>query len=156
MEAPAGVLRTYPPPVPSPEVPLRIAGIVIALLLLAVPAAQARPSEVSIIESPREMRSDDPAARAAALDDAASLGADYVRVNLFWRDVAPAADSAAKPAFDATDPAAYDWTIYDRLVDEATQRGLQVFFTVSTPGPKWGTRSKQDQVPRPVPADFQA
>ncbi len=100
------------------------------------------------------MRSADPAVRAHALDEIDALGVHWLRVGLYWQDVAPAVDSASVPAFDETDPAGYDWSIYDRLFADAESRGLRLLVTVTGPGPRWATRSRQDRVTRPSPTRF--
>ncbi len=78
----------------------------------------------------------------------------WLRVVLYWQDVAPAVDSRSVPAFDETDPAAYDWAIYDRLFADAQARGLRLLVTVSGPGPRWATRSREDRVTRPSSTRF--
>lgn len=68
----------------------------------------------------------DPAPRLDLVD---GLGAGLVRVDLRWDLVA-----AARPA-DPRDPGdpAYDWSHYDRVVDDATAAGVEIMFTI------WGT-----------------
>jgi hypothetical protein len=71
-----------------------------------------------------------------------ALGADRIRVSVFWRLVAPAPDSPGKPDFDATDPAAYPagaWDRYDRIVRLAEAIGLGVNFNITSPAPNWAT-----------------
>lgn len=97
----------------------------------------------------------DDGTRTAALDDLQSLGARATRVILYWRDVAPAADSAKRPTgLDAASPDAYDWGRTGRLVDGAAARGLRVLLTVSGPVPRWATESGRDQRTAPKPAEF--
>ena len=57
------------------------------------------------------------------------LRAQVLRVNLYWGGKFGAAKS--RP-FDATDPAdpAYDWSLYDRLVNYASQYGVRVLFSI--------------------------
>jgi hypothetical protein len=81
-----------------------------------------------------------PEQQADALDTMKALGADRVRVSVFWREVAPDRESRTKPAFDAADPAAYPpvlWERYDRILRLARERGLAVNFDVTGPGPLW-------------------
>ena len=85
------------------------------------------------------------------LELADGLGARLVRVDLRWDLVA-----TARPA-DARDPAdpAYRWNHYDAVVSAATDRGIEVMFTIwGTPGwaadpagddprfPEWGRRPR--------------
>ena len=70
-----------------------------------------------------------------------TLNAQVIRVNLYWGGTQWAV-AKSRPT-DPTDPgdAAYDWTIYDRLVRYATQYGIKVMFSiVYTPG--WANGGK--------------
>jgi hypothetical protein len=116
--------------------------------------ASAKHSQFTMFQATREVRSPDPATRAAALDEIEALGVHWLRVVLYWQDVAPAVDSRSVPAFDETDPAGYDWSIYDRMFADARSRGLRLLVTVSGPGPRWATRSREDRVTRPSPTRF--
>jgi hypothetical protein len=75
-------------------------------------------------------------------------------VILYWRNVAPASSSKRRPSFDATNPAAYNWSQYDPVIMGAAQRGWPVLLTVSGPVPRWATRSKRDNVTYPNPTEF--
>ena len=68
--------------------------------------------------------------------------------------MAPSADSRSKPDFDTTDPANYDWSRYDPVLDAAKARGWSVLLTISGPVPKWATESRRDTVTRPDPSEF--
>ena len=115
----------------------------IALFLLCALGAlrdrrpHASHSQSTTLDGPRDLL--DANARPKALDDAASLGVKSLRIVLTWQGVAPDAASRVKPKFDATDPAAYDWSRYDALVDAAQQRGWKVLMTPSGPTPRWAT-----------------
>jgi hypothetical protein len=122
--------------------------------LLAPPHASAKRSQFMIFQATREVRSADPAVRARALDEVEALGVHWLRVVLYWQDVAPQADARSVPSVDETDPSAYDWTIYDRVLAGARARGIRVLVTVSGPGPRWATRSREDRVTRPSPTRF--
>ncbi|MFF3378654.1 cellulase family glycosylhydrolase [Streptomyces sp. NPDC002680] len=64
------------------------------------------------------------AERAKALDDAVELGVRWLRVDLSWRNIQP--DS----------PSQYAWERFDRVVDSARARGLDVLPTLSYT-PRW-------------------
>jgi hypothetical protein len=69
-----------------------------------------------------------------------ALGVDQVKVSVVWNLIAPNSMSASRPAFNATDPGAYPlgvWTRYDRVVQDAQQLGLQVYFMIVPPAPLW-------------------
>jgi hypothetical protein len=126
--------------------------ILLAALLVAVPAAHAKPGEEVTFEAPRDLF--DPALRDAAFQQIDSLGATSLRIVLYWHDVAPDADSRIKPKLDMTDPASYDWSKYQPVLDEAQRRGWTVQLTVSGFVPRWATNGARDTVTRPSPNEF--
>src|SRR3954452_25428222 len=142
--------------------PLR-AALVAALLALACAAAAAAAAAPPAHASARApmyfdagtaaVRDD---TRAATLDRLAGLGVHALRMTLVWADVAPAAGSATRPAFDAADPSAYDWGGYGRLIDAAHARGWRVLITFSAPVPRWATAARRVQFTRPSAAEFGA
>jgi hypothetical protein len=128
----------------------------VAAVALSLPApARASHSQFTLFQATRELRSPDPAVRAATLDEISGLGVRWLRVVLYWHDVAPSPDSRHVPRFDETDPAAYPgWATYDRIIGDARARGLHVLLTVSGPVPRWATHSRRDSVTRPSPTRF--
>jgi Cellulase (glycosyl hydrolase family 5) len=123
---------------------------------LAVLAALALPAAAVASSTQESTFSDDdllvrgsPAVQASTLDTMKALGADRVRVSLVWRLVAPAPGSAQKPAgFDGANPNAYPpgaWDRYDRLVQLAKQRGLNIAFDITAPAPNWATLAPPEQ-----------
>lgn len=131
-----------------------VAAVAGGLLLPA--AASASTTQTVFFEAPRDLtgRLATDETRAAAFNDFNSLGVRALRINLRWADVAPASDQATKPAFDATDPAEYDWAKYGTVVDEASRRGYKVLLSLAPPVPKWATAAKADQVTRPSASEF--
>ena len=71
--------------------------------------------------------------------------------------MAPRSGSVHRPSFDATDPASYDWALYDPIVDEAHRLGWNVLLTVTSPVPRWATGNprKNSAVFRPNARMFQ-
>jgi hypothetical protein len=119
---------------------LAAALLAVVLVALALPrAAHANHSQPTIFDAPRELRSDDAGLRDRTLDDIKSLGATWVRVVVYWHDVAPRAGSRHRPSFPEKDPNAYNWALYDRLVNDARARGLKILMTPSSPVPRWAT-----------------
>jgi hypothetical protein len=111
-----------------------------ALTALALPGqALANHSQPTIFDAPRELRSDDARLRARTLDEISSLGATWLRVVVGWHGVAPNPGRKTAPRFAETDPASYDWHVYDRIVAEARARGLKILMTPSSPVPRWAT-----------------
>jgi hypothetical protein len=134
--------------------PPRIALTLCALLVAAAlpPAAEASRSQTMTFEAPVDLV--DGARRDAALDEIGSLGVRSVRVVLYWRDVAPAALSRVKPAFDESSPASYGWGAYEAMVAGAKARGWEVLLTLSGPVPRWATNGARDTLTRPSPSEF--
>lgn len=77
--------------------------------------------------------------RERALSQMKHLGVHALRVELYWQYVAPGGNSATKPSFDATNPAAYAWGPYDWIVSKAHELGWKVLLTVTSPVPRWAT-----------------
>jgi hypothetical protein len=97
-----------------------------------------------------------PARRPHALAQLQHLGVSALRVELYWHEVAPSANSATAPSFDATDPTAYNWGQYVPLLAEAQRLGWQVLLTVTGPAPRWATSNrKAPYITRPGDLDFQ-
>jgi hypothetical protein len=134
------------------SVPLLLCALAAAVLALPATAAASGRQTMSF-EAPRDLR--DPATRDAALDEIRSLGVGALRIILYWQDVAPAARSRVRPQFDATDPAAYDWSAYDPAIAGARARGMRILLTITGPVPRWATNGARDNVTRPSPNEFQ-
>jgi len=109
---------------------------VIAVCALAA-SAGASSSQTTFFESPGLFVN--PATRASTIATLQQLGVKAIRVELAWHSVAPGADSTRRPSFDPTDPAAYDWSEYDPVIEEAHERGWKVLLTVTSPVPRWAS-----------------
>jgi hypothetical protein len=94
--------------------------------------------------------------RAHALAQLQVLGVKALRVELYWYDVAPSPKSAARPHFDATNPASYNWSAYDWVLTRAKELNWPVLLTVTSPVPRWATSNrKAPYVTRPDDLDFE-
>ena len=84
----------------------------------------------------------DPATAFATLK---TLKVQVLRVNLYWGGTKWAV--ANKKPSDATDPGdpAYNWALYDRLVQYATTNNIQVVFSILFT-PKWANGGKAQSV----------
>src|SRR4051812_23838332 len=131
-----------------------IALAVLAVLMAAAPVAHADRGESSLFEAPRELMSDDAALRAKTLDEVQGFGVQWVRVVLYWRNVAPNPADWRIPGTDLANPASYDWARYDRAISELRARNLKVLLTVSGPVPNWATRSRHSATMHPSAAQF--
>jgi hypothetical protein len=128
------------------------AALVAALIAPATVRASAR-APLYFDAGSAGVRDDTREATLARLD---AIGVRALRVALVWGAVAPGAASARRPAFDATDPNAYNWSGYGRLIDAAQTRGWRVMVTFSAPVPRWATATRTDQVTRPSVSEFRA
>ncbi|ADB51838.1 glycoside hydrolase family protein [Conexibacter woesei] len=133
----------------------RILLAAIASLVLLVPAvsASANSKQFTTVEAPRELLSGDPGVWLSLIDD---LGADAIRIQVGWRNVAPKPDNRRAPSFNASNPNAYPdgaWARYDAAIAGARERGLKVQVTLGGPAPDWAT-SKRDGLTRPDPTAF--
>jgi hypothetical protein len=132
--------------------------LVLAVLLcctaLPVTAAHANSTQTTLFEAPVQLLND--STRDATLAELQGLGVKAIREIVTWKDVAPSPDATQKPSFDATDPNAYNWGIFDRLVAAARARGMRMYFTLTGPVPVWATAGKTDHVTRPIASEFGA
>jgi hypothetical protein len=118
----------------------------------AAPAALASHHEAVYFEGSTVLLT--PKTRERAVAQLQHLGVSALRVELYWVKVAPAAKSAKRPVFDATNPAGYSWGGYDWLLAKAHELHWQVLLTVTGPVPKWATSTRRDSVTRPDPQQF--
>ncbi|TMK39318.1 MAG: hypothetical protein E6G56_11530 [Actinobacteria bacterium] len=134
---------------PRPLAPRRLmpaAGALIALgaTLLCAGPAHASSAQTSALQDDQLLIYSGPEKMARTLDTLRGLGVQQIRVSVFWRGVAPQPLSKRRPAFDASDPAAYPpgtWDRYDLLVAAAHLRGMTVNFDITGPAPLWATGS---------------
>jgi hypothetical protein len=96
-----------------------------------------------------------PKSRPKAITQMKHLGVRAIRVELAWREVAPAPNRRSRPRFNATNPAEYRWGQYDVALATAHQLGWQILLTVTSPVPKWATSTHKDYLTRPGDRDFQ-
>jgi hypothetical protein len=120
---------------------VRLAGL-IAALALALVAASARPAHAS-----RYLRVGvfDQAQTLFGVPDEAfstmqQLHVQEVRITMYWGGEFGVARSRPDDPTDPADPA-YDWTMYDRVVDYATQYGVHVLFSIFGT-PEWANGGK--------------
>jgi hypothetical protein len=142
---------------------LRWTGVVVACAIACLLPARALASsgmEMNLQDDDQLIYSP-PAQVIQSLQRIASLGVDRVKVAMVWWLVAPAADSAQRPNFDATDPRAYGgaWYRYDLIVRVAQSLGLKVYWQLTPPVPAWAIPAGQavQSEPRgraPNPAEF--
>ncbi|MFN2612706.1 MAG: hypothetical protein ABR536_04975 [Solirubrobacterales bacterium] len=145
---------------------------IVALAAIASPA-HASKSQFTIFDASEELTGSlcCSVLTNPALDDARGLGADTVRVLVYWSDVVAAPDATAKPAGDSGDPAwpgyaqpglanqGGGWGKYDQLVRQITARGMSVVMvpTGRFPDgrvPRWAGNSPATNGTDPDPAEY--
>ena len=128
-----------------------LALITAALVLAATtsPALASKTQESMFQDDPRLVYGT-PETMNATLDTLSAFGVDRIRVSVFWALIAPANDQENKPGFDLTDPAQYPaelWERYDRLIQAALSRGIQVNLNITSPIPRWAaTKSPREDL----------
>jgi hypothetical protein len=101
---------------------------------VAAPMADASTRQLTVMQDDEQVRG----RTADTLDEFARIGADIVKVNLYWDEVAP--NGRRKPAgFDGADPSDYSWSDYGAVADAILARGMRPFFSLGGRGPDWAT-----------------
>jgi hypothetical protein len=94
----------------------------------------------SIFEDHDALIRDGPARRQQTLDELKTLGADTLRVEVKWNEVAPSPTTGTRPRFDATDPGAYPgFANYDDLLRRSSAMGFRVIADLAPDAPRWAT-----------------
>src|SRR3954454_11720574 len=102
---------------------LVLLGTAAAFFAAAAPS-QAKTTQFTLFEAPRELLSSDDALRQQTLDEIQGMGVKWLRVVILWRSVAPSSGSSTPPAgFDEAGQGGYLWAPYDRAINEARARG---------------------------------
>jgi hypothetical protein len=106
-----------------------------------VPAASAAGFETVLQDDAQLLHRSDEQLRRS-LEEMKLLGIDRIRVTAGWSVLTRDADSEAKPAFDATNPAAYEqerWRNLDRLIVMARQHGFKTMVDIAFWAPHWAS-----------------
>jgi hypothetical protein len=119
------------------------------------PATSASSAQLTVMQDDGLLLRSGGEDREQALDEFDALGADVVKVLVYWREVAPR--GSRKPNFDATDPAAYDWGTYDAIVRGIVARGMRPFLALGNRAPNWARarRTDHDGTYRPDASEFE-
>jgi hypothetical protein len=99
-------------------------------------AASASKTQLQMIQDGGQLQADP----VGALSRFRALGANAVRVVVFWYEIAPHPASSKTPKFNATDPNAYpaaNWSLWDTIDRTAAADGIKVDFTVAGGAPTW-------------------
>jgi hypothetical protein len=123
-------------------------------LALGAPPALASHNQTVFFEGGEVLL--EPHKREHALAQMKHLGVNALRIELYWREVAPSPNSAKRPSFEAANPAAYRWGPYDWLLAKARELKWPVLLTVTSPVPRWATSNhKAPYLTSPDDKDFQ-
>jgi hypothetical protein len=112
--------------------------VVAAAFLAAASSSQAKTSQFTLFEAPRELLSSNDGLRAQTFDQIQGMGVGWLRVVVIWRNV------------DAN-----GWGAYDREITEARARGMKVLVTLSGPIPKSASGNHRSYTYKPNAAKFQ-
>jgi hypothetical protein len=113
----------------------------LAVAAAGVPVAQAGSRQVTVMQDDALLLRHDSATRAHTLDEMDRLGADVVKVQVYWNEIAP--QGRRKPqGFDASDPGGYAWAVYDEIVQGIVARGMRPFLALGNRAPDWATAKR--------------
>jgi Cellulase (glycosyl hydrolase family 5) len=117
-----------------------LAACLVGCLLIAAPQAHASKTQWSIFEDHPTLVRSGPIVRDQTLDTIKGLGADTLRIEVKWAEVAPSPTARKQPAVDTTDPGVYPgFQPYDDLVVRAVAKGFRVMITLAPDAPRWAT-----------------
>jgi hypothetical protein len=107
------------------------------LFAALAPAAHASGEQRLILQDDSRMLG----SPAATAQEFASLGADVVKIQLYWNEVAPG--GRRKPAgFDASNPASYSWGNYPGAVNAIVAAGMEPYLSLGGRAPRWATNGR--------------
>jgi hypothetical protein len=121
--------------------------VTLGAVLLAPSSAVASKNQWSIFEDHTALVQSTLKKRVDTLEKIKSLGADTLRIEFRWHEIAPSPKSKSKPKFDASNPAAYQGAFnaypgfgqYDDLVVRAHKLGFRILGTITGDAPRWAT-----------------
>ena len=137
-------------------------GVAVAALACAAPAAAGPTQESIFMDDPKVVYSA-PDRLEGTLAEMKRLGADRIRVSVFWHLLAPDPKGSTQPfpAGAGADPSSYSaekWDRYDLIVTTAQRLGLKLLFNLTSPAPHWATptppRADLEDTFRPSVSEF--
>jgi hypothetical protein len=115
-----------------------ILAMLCAAIAVAAPTAQGSSKMLTVMQDDALLYRLDAPSREETLDEFQALGADVVKVQVYWRDVAPG--GRKKPSgFAGADPASYNWGSYDDVVAGVIARGMRPMLSIGNTAPDWAT-----------------
>jgi hypothetical protein len=133
-------------------------GVSLALVLglwARTDTASAGKGQWSIFEDHPYLVQTDPQTRVKTLDEIQNLGADTIRIEVKWNEVAPDAYAKQRPNVNTSDPATYPcFGPYDDLVRLVNGRGLRILMTLTGDAPRWATAGGRGENYKPEAAEY--
>jgi hypothetical protein len=111
--------------------------LVLALAVLASPAAAAPKMELAVQDDPVFL-TQSYYNRERALQQAHDMGVTRIRANVGWANVVGNSRQVEVPA-----PPTYDWAPYDSLIDAAARYGIRIQLTLTGPAPAFATANRK-------------
>ncbi len=106
--------------------------LALSLALLAPAGAAASSRQLSVMQDDGRILHGSPQTRDETLNEMDALGTDVVKVQLTWREVAP----ATRPV-DPANPAFYNWGLVDAAVAGIRARGMRPYLTIGGRAPNY-------------------
>jgi hypothetical protein len=127
----------------------------LALVTFGATGALASKTMWSVFEDHPYLVQTDTQTRARTLDEIQELGADTIRVEIKWNEVAPQASAKTRPAFDATNPSDYPgFGAYDDLIRSVSAKKLRIILTITGDAPRWATSEGRGGNFKPNPSEY--
>ena len=118
-----------------------LCGLALATGFVLPAGASASSRQVTVMQDDGLLLKLSDATRQQTLDEFAALGADVVKVQVYWNELAPG--GSKKPAgFDAANPAAYNWGSYDAVVRGIVARGMRPYLVLGNRAPDWARKKR--------------
>src|SRR4051812_21998717 len=106
--------------------------LALAAALLAPSGAAASSRQLSVMQDDARILHSSAQTREETLNEMDALGTDVVKVQLTWRDVAP----ASRPV-DPANPGVYSWGLVDAAVAGIRSRGMRPYLTIGGRAPNY-------------------
>jgi hypothetical protein len=117
-----------------------LASIIAFALAFAPAPAHAGKAQWSVFEDHALLVRSSVPTREQTLNEIVTLGADTIRIEVRWSEVAPGPLQRSRPSFDASNPGAYPgFGPYDDLVRRAVAKRFRLILTITGDTPRWAT-----------------
>ena len=136
---------------------ISLCALALAVLAAGAPPTLASSKQVTIMQDDGVLFRGSAALRDQSLNEMRALGADVIKVPIYWNEISPRV--RRKPSgFNSADPASYNFSYYDALVEAIVARGMTPFLAIGNRAPDWAvkkvTKSPHDGIYRPNSKEF--